>query len=396
MGRQTVISVAAVAMLAWSGIVEASPQVVEIKTLPSGGSSFAGVNGGNAGWYAGYSGGTSGGVGWAPLDNHASILPLNTPGYDSTIASDADDGRFVGFVQRPGQTVTTPALWRSPWNSVVELESGNLLGYARAIVRNTVVGSYTSSGRQRAWKWDVANLPTIVSTTMHPTTLNNADFGNRPTVFGYNSEISETDGVNSVGWISQFGSGGSIPTNQVRRAARWGATANSYQLLPNPESLPNSFATSLHGSSIGGFSYDYNADSFPQAVFWSGTGPFAVTKLHPAGYLASRVNAVFETLQAGWAESSGDLFPIIWLGSAGSAINLADLLPDHDAGQINGIDISLSQQTGTLYVFGYFDNVRNGRTEALRIGIDGLIPEPTSLSVLLLAGGAILPRSRRR
>lgn len=199
-----------------------------------------------------------------------------------------------------------------------------------------------------------------------------------------------------MGWISQFGSVGNIPSNQVRRAALWGSTANSYQLLPNPANLPNSFATSLHGSSVGGFSYDYNVDATPRAVAWSGSGPFTVTNLHPAGYLASRVNAVFHDIQAGWAGDSSDTFPMIWRGSAGSALMLGDLLPDHDAGQIEAIDISLSEQTGILYVMGYFDNVRNGRTEALRVGIAGLIPEPTSLSLLALSAGWLLTRPRRR
>lgn len=384
---------ALVACTVFGAALRAAPQVVEIKTLPGGGSSFVGVNGGNGGWYAGYRS-TTGAIGWAPLDNQGSVLPLDTPGYDSHIASDADAGTYVGFVQRPGKAFTTPALWRSPWSSVVELESGNLLGYARAIAGNTVVGSYTSSARQRAWKWDVSSLPTIVSTTMHPTTLNNADFGNRPTVYGYNSEISETDGTTSVGWISQFGSGGDIPVNQVRRAARWGTTANSYQLLPNPVGLPNSFATSLHGTSIGGFSYDYNADGMPQAVVWSGTGPFTVTNLHPAGYFASRVSAVFENIQAGWAQRNGGIFPMIWFGSAGSALMLGDLLPDHDAGQVNAIDLSLSEQTGIVYFLGYFDNIHTGHTEALRIGVDGLIPEPASVSLLVLAAGQLLARRR--
>lgn len=54
MARTTLMAL--VALTVFGAALRASPQVVEIKTLPGDGSSFVGVNGGNGGWYAGYGG----------------------------------------------------------------------------------------------------------------------------------------------------------------------------------------------------------------------------------------------------------------------------------------------------------------------------------------------------
>jgi formylglycine-generating enzyme len=133
------------------------------------------------------------------------------------------------------------------------------------------------------------------------------------------------------------------------------------------------------------------------ALLWSGTAASCVD-LNPVGFSSSGARGTNGTLQVGYGggASKGDpAHALVWSGTAASCIDLNQFLPASRNGQAwyhveaTGIDAY-----GNICGYGnYLENGVDSNPVAL---LWQPVPEPATLSMLVLGGLALLPRRKRK
>jgi len=179
-----------------------------------------------------------------------------------------------------------------------------------------------------------------------------------------------------------FGTGGTLPS--YYSALLWTGSAGSVINL-NPAGEFGSVAYATDGSQQVGYVLAGNY----HAYLWSGTAASAVD-LHPAGYELSIAYGVGNGLQVGYAVNPSIEYndmAMVWSGSAASAVNLGVLLPSNFA---DSYALS-TDASGDVYGFSYDSNA--SAFDSIE-WVASNVPEPTSISIVLIAAVSLLVRRR--
>jgi hypothetical protein len=134
------------------------------------------------------------------------------------------------------------------------------------------------------------------------------------------SQAYSTDGTSQVGWFMWLVHG--VPYDTVySHAALWTGTPNVVDL--NPAGFATSCASKVVGTQIVGYGTTV-ADGSYHALLWTGTNHTA-TDLNPANFATSIASGIIGTKQVGHASgptTGGNAHAILWNGSANDFIDL--------------------------------------------------------------------------
>ncbi|MGD1277616.1 MAG: PEP-CTERM sorting domain-containing protein [Tepidisphaeraceae bacterium] len=187
----------------------------------------------------------------------------------------------------------------------------------------------------------------------------------------------------------QVGYGAGSGTGYNAHALLWSGTAGSAVDL-NPTKLAGftaSYALGTSGTQQVGDGYDSGASNW-HALLWSGTADSAVD-LQPTnltGFTQSQANGTNGIQQVGY----GDGQALLWFGTADSAVDLQLLLPA--TGTWTGSIAYTIDAAGNVY--GTADGAFNGVTGTFAVEWSP-VPEPTAVSLVVIAGIGMLARRRR-
>jgi hypothetical protein len=371
MSRKTILMIVAAAMFA-AGLRTAKGQAYTCKnlfqlTVPSGyyigrvsgisadGSQVVGIEGQN-----------QSGFSFAIVWNNPTSLGTNlNPSNSNSSGALATNGQLqVGAANQPGPNEQHPVVWSSTANSAVFLSPANYIGEANGVAGNQIVGvaSLSAGAGDHALLW-TGN--TYAVTDLQPSSA----------VY-YGSDAVATDGVRQVGY-------GETTTNgsATAHAMLWDDTASSAIDL-NPSTTTFSQALGINGAQqvgIGSFGNNH-------AMLWTGTANSAVD-LNPSNYAASEALSTNGIDQIGYAyQGSGTTdHAMMWTGTAASALDLSSLVPGN-VGNSQALAIDANGD-----VFGYA--VENNNYYAVEWSP---VPEPTTGSLLLIAGMGMFMRRRRK
>jgi len=113
--------------------------------------------------------------------------------------------------------------------------------------------------------------------------------------------------------------------------------------------------------------------------------------LTPVGATDSQAMDIFEGLQVGSAKIDGVVRASLWSGTADSWVDLHAFLPSSFSSSFAN---AISRDGNTWSIVGYGFNEETQRTEALMWA--AAVPEPGTLTALLVSGLAMALRRRRR
>lgn len=186
-----------------------------------------------------------------------------------------------------------------------------------------------------------------------------------------------------------------IESNFQGHALLWtGTAASAVDLDPSVAgfSTSDSFAYATNGSQQVGY-YVYTSPELAtsnHAMIWSGTAASA-TDLNPTNLTGITDSEAFDIRggeEVGIGEGTGtdnQLNAILWLGTADSAVDLQALLPSTDE-WTNSYAYTID---GSGNIYGVATGTVDGVAGTYAVGWTS-VPEPTSLSLLLIATPALL------
>jgi hypothetical protein len=301
-------------------------------------------------------------------------IDLSSSAYEYSHALGTDGVQQVGTAYPAGSTSfnNQATLWSGTPESAVDLNpDGFMNSTALGVNGDHQVGYAQTATTQDAMLW-TGNAGSAVD--LNPTNL---------------TGFSDTTALASSG-NQQVGNGefGPVAT-QTSHALLWSGTADSAVDL-NPTLLTgftDNFATGTSGSQQVGYG-QYNSPgggANNHALLWSGTADSALD-LNPDGISESEAFGVFGGLQVG----EGDGSAMLWFGSPDSAVDLQLLLPA-DGAWTGSVAYSID---GSGNIYGTANGTLDDVTGTYAVEWSP-VPEPASLSLLVVAAPALLARRRR-
>lgn len=314
---------------------------------------------------------TSAGV---PIDLHPTQF-----GAGNSQALSTNGSQQVGYLGNGQSTNDQALLWNGTAASAVNLnptQLGFTTSYANATDGVHQVGTGTSGSLFHALLW--------TDTAASAVDLNPA---------GYNTSLAE--GVNGSSQV-----GGAVPVGLTAHAMLWhGTAASAIDLHPtildgsgNPV-FSTSRALAVSGSQQVGYGYgtiSSGTAGISHALLWNGTAASAVdlTPTNLGTNVFSMAFATNGTQQVGWGAGTATgqaTHAMVWQGTANSAIDLHQFVPQ---GLIFSDAYAIDAQ-GVIY----------GTAQGLNGRVDSVewlpVPEPTTISLLLLGGLGILVARRK-
>jgi hypothetical protein len=319
----------------------------------------------------------------SPNGTATNLSPTNLSGYTTSAANDTNGVEQVGYdAIIPFHNFQHALLWHGTAGSAVDLNPTNINddneSVAEAISANgkyQVGYAYASIGayyQPVLWSGTAASA---VDLSPNP--------GFQALALGVNS-----DGSQQVG----FGYFVNVPS-VTEHALLWSGTAASMVDL-NPAQVPglNTEALGVGGGQQVGFGQGSANGAAQHAYVWSGTAASAVD-LNPTGFTYSQANSTNGSIQVGWAGAELNISyqqAFLWQGTPGTAVNLQSLLPG-GPGQWLDSDSYHIDASGNVY--GEAEGTFDGQTNVYAVEWSP-VPEPTAISLLLIAAGSLLPRRR--
>jgi hypothetical protein len=319
---------------------------------------------------------------WAGSGNPIDLTPTNLSGFTTSIAYGTDGTQQVGYGSGPatGGPIQHALLWTGTAGTAVDLNPTNLTqitggSIAYSISGTQQVGAGETSNYSHALLWTETAASAV---DLNPTGLTG--------ILG--SEAFATTGSQQVGY--GYGTAGPPLTH----ALLWTGTAASAVDL-NPTSLPgigSSMAFGAGGNQQVGQGSANGTGNQGHAILWTGTAASAVD-LNPT-LLSSFTNSIAEdtngSVQVGWGDSGGNPHALFWTGTAASAVDLQTLLPS--TGTWTSSEAFTIDASGNIYGFatGTFDDTTGNFAVEW-----SPVPEPASLSLLMVFGTGALMRRRR-
>lgn len=290
-------------------------------------------------------------------------VDLHPAGFLESIAVGTDGVHQVGRVPNNGRGLVSHAfLWSGTAASVVDLHpAGFHSSAAYGVQGNQQVGSgaFEAGGLPHALVW---NGTAASAVDLHP-----AQFPGFQASTAYG-----TDGTRQVG-------------EAQNHAMLWSGSAASAVDL-HPSGFSNSIAFDVSGTQQVGIGYNLSTSKF-NALLWTGSAA-SMVNLNPAGYSESYVSSTNGSKQVGHgfdSAATNNPSALVWSGTADSVIDLGEMLPSNllfseaitidDPGNIFGIARDAS---GNNYAVAW------------------IVPEPSSLSLLMLGISGLRNRRRRR
>jgi hypothetical protein len=297
----------------------------------------------------------------------SSFVNLTPTTYTQAQVSGSDGTNEVGFGGVNGNAHAL--LWSGTAGSVVDLTPANYTNAMASGVSNGVQvgGAYNNNPAtdEHAMLWTGTAASAV---DLHP---QGYAFSNAANILG-NQEI-----------------GGAWTNAGNEHAALWHGTAASFVDL-NPTGFITSTAYAQSQSQIVGWGFPQSAPQDERALLWTDPAASPID-LTPQGFVASLATATNGSEQVGDAQTSisGTPHPMVWSGSAASAIDLSSYLPaGYTEAGVNGInDQGVIVGQATIITQG------GGESRAYELIP---VPEPSTFGVIGIAALAATLRIRRR
>ena len=319
------------------------------------------------------------------------LNPTTLTGFPYSQANGTCGTQQVGTIYQSNYNARTgvlyvgnAALWTGTAASVVDLNPG-ILGTDAGSSANGTSGTQqvgvgagsATGGNNHAMLWN--------GTAASAVDLNPSALG----VFW--SDAFATNGDQQVGTGFY-----SLPTNDNSHAFLWnGTAASAVDLTPTLLSgITNSVALGTSGTQQVGYGSNDGSTTANQALLWTGTADSAVD-LNSASFGISSAEA-FATngvnqVGFGYGNETGGFYDhaLLWSGTADSVVDLHNVLPTSlVTSEATSIDSS-----GNVYGFaiGTFNNLHG------EFAVEwSPVPEPTTVSLLMIAGSGIFLRRGRK
>jgi hypothetical protein len=360
------------------------------------------------------------------------LYPLMVPSDDTVIAvpgypQPIESGQVVGDgYGSGGSSLSHALLWSGPGGSAVDLNPTLLAGFtfsiAKGVYGNQQVGEGTGSatgGNDHALLWS-GTPDSAVDLNPAGFTASQAFYTIGTQQIGYGSGAGTGNNAHALIWSSTAASAvdlnptslaisssvgnatdgaqqvgkGFTTVGNIQHAMLWSNTAASAVDL-NPAGFSQSNAIGVGGNQQFGQGVGPGTGGNQQAILWKGTAASAIN-LNPTdliGITTSFGNATngIEQIGEGEGPGTGNIFhAILWSGTPDSAVDLQSLLP--------AIDTWTTSQAFTFdnlgNVYGIASGTVNGVTGTYAVEWSP-VPEPTSLTLMAIAGFGLLGRRRR-
>jgi hypothetical protein len=269
-------------------------------------------------------------------------------------------------------------LWSGTAASAVDLNPTNLNGivYSSASATN---------GTQQVGEGSDEYLSVTHALLWSGTAASAVDLN--PNGFSFSDAVGISPSGNQQVGSAEIGSTG-------YQAMLWSGTAASAVDLNPTNFIGNnaSFALGTSGTQQVGYIFGTGTAGDAHALLWSGTAA-SVVDLNPAslGITSSIAWGTNGTEQVGDGVGGDYRQAMLWIGTAASAVDLGALLPS--TGQWTNSEAFSVDSSGNVYGIanGTFDNVNGSFAVEW-----SPVPEPTTASVLLIAGAGMLMHRRRK